>query len=287
MTDEMLGAVHRVSLHVPASPGVLNRCVCVPAPPLLPPESFYRTTLARRSAEVLSEHPAEMLWAASIIGQLTPAAAEATGSANCAKKMNVVALHGSLRNASCNGGLLRYAMQAAATDAPSLNISHLDISKWPLFNSDLIDAQLVPSEILDGIQRVYDCDAVLIVTPEYNFACSPVTTNAVAWLSKAAILPGTNTAPLAGKPCGLLSAGGGQGGMRAQVAARASFIQFLKMPSMAEPSVAIKIFAGDPKPFDMGTGELTGEAEQRDVASFLASFQAWLSASPQFTPLAG
>jgi hypothetical protein len=37
----------------------------------------------------------------------------------------------------------------------------------------------------------------------------------------------------------------------------------------------------------MGTGELTGEAEQRDVASFLASFQAWLSASPQFTPLAG
>ena len=53
MTDEMLGAVHRVSLHVPASPGVLNRCVCVPAPPLLPPESFYRTYLARRSAEVL------------------------------------------------------------------------------------------------------------------------------------------------------------------------------------------------------------------------------------------
>ena len=228
-----------------------------------------------------------MLWAASIIGLTgTPAAAEATGSANCAKKMNVVALHGSLRNASCNGGLLRYAMQAAATDAPSLNISHLDISKWPLFNSDLIDAQLVPSEILDGIQRVYDCDAVLIVTPEYNFACSPVTTNAVAWLSKAAILPGTNTAPLAGKPCGLLSAGGGQGGMRAQVAARASFIQFLKMPSMAEPTVAIKIFAGDPKPFDMGSGELTGKAEQRDVASFLAAFQAWLSASPQFTPLA-
>lgn len=230
-----------------------------------------------------------MLWAASIIGAAGDRLGQTRQDPPCttASLMNVVALHGSLRNASCNGGLLRYAMQAASTAAPSLNITHLDISKWPLFNSDLIDAKLVPSEILDGIQRVLDCDAVLIVTPEYNFACSPVTTNAVAWLSKAAILPGTNTAPLAGKPCGLLSAGGGQGGMRAQVAARASFIQFLKMPSMAEPSVAIKIFAGDPKPFDMGTGELTGEAEQRDVASFLASFQAWLSASPQFTPLAG
>ena len=45
MTDEMLGAVHRVSLHVPASPGVLNRCVCVSR---LPPESLYSTPCVSR-----------------------------------------------------------------------------------------------------------------------------------------------------------------------------------------------------------------------------------------------
>ena len=197
--------------------------------------------------------------------------------------MNVVALHGSLRDASCNGGLIRYAMSAASA---GLTLSHLDISQWPLFNSDLIQSTSVPSAVLEGIQKVYDCDAVLICTPEYNFACSPVTTNAVAWLSKP-ILPGREAAPLAGKPCGLLSAGGGKGGMRAQTAARSSFMQFLKMPCMAEPVVAIKIFAGDPKPFNMATGELTGEAEQAQVTSFLSSFQAWLSASPAFVPIDG
>lgn len=200
--------------------------------------------------------------------------------------MNVVALHGSLRGASCNGGLLRFAMAAAPTAAPDLNISHLDISQWPLFNADLIQAKAVPSAVLEGIQKVYDCDAVVIVTPEYNWTCSPVTTNAVAWLSKT-IVPGKEAAPLASKPCGLLSAGGGKGGMRAQAAARSSFMQFLKMPCMSEPTVAIKIFAGDPKPFNMETGDLTGEVEQAQVTSFLASFQKWLSASPQFAPIDG
>ena len=172
----------------------------------------------------------------------------------------------------------------APTAAPELKISHLDVSQWPLFNSDLIQAQSVPNEVIDGIQKVHDCDAVLIVTPEYNWACSPVTTNAVAWLSKS-FLPGRETAALAGKPCGLLSAGGGRGGLRAQAAARASFMQFLRMPCMAEPVVGIKIFAGDPKPFDMATGDLTGEAEQTQVADFLKSFQTWLNGSPQFVPL--
>ena len=60
--------------------------------------------------------------------------------------------------------------------------------------------------------------------------------------------------------------------MRAQAAARASFMQFLKMPCMAEPELGIKIFSGDPKPFDMATGNLTGEAEQAQVSSYLSSF---------------
>ena len=198
---------------------------------------------------------------------------------------NIVALHGSLRGASCNAGLLRYAIAASSTAAPDLSIKHLDISSWPLFNSNLVQSQSVPSPVLEGMQKVYDCDAVLIVTPEYNWACSPVTTNAVAWLSKGNILPGKETAPLASKPCGLLSAGGGKGGMRAQVAARGSFMQFLQMPCMSSPECAIKIFAGDPKPFDMATGDLTSEAEQARVASFLSSFQAWLSSAPVFEPL--
>ena len=84
--------------------------------------------------------------------------------------MNVVALHGSLRGASCNGGLLHFAM-AAAPAAPDLNISHLDISQWPLF-SGFNPSQGGAKRRAGEHQKVYDCDAVVVVTPEYNWACS-------------------------------------------------------------------------------------------------------------------
>ena len=55
-----------------------------------------------------------------------------------AGKLRVVAFSGSARDASCNGGLVRYAASAAPRVAPGLDITVLDVSRWPLFNSDLI-----------------------------------------------------------------------------------------------------------------------------------------------------
>ena len=190
-------------------------------------------------------------------------------------KLRVVAFSGSTRSASCNSGLVRYVASTAPQCAPDLDITVLDVSRWPLFNDDTISSRNIPPEVLDGIRLVASSDAVIISTPEYNYGMAPATTNAVAWLSKP-IEEGATKAPLVGKPCGLLSAGGGLGGTRAQLQARSSFTVFLDMPTMAKPEVAVRIF-GDPKPFDMSSGELIGEHEQQKVNTWLAAFEAWVT----------
>ena len=190
-------------------------------------------------------------------------------------KLRVVAFSGSTRSASCNSGLVRYVASTAPQCAPDLDITVLDVSRWPLFNDDTISSSNIPPEVLDGIRLVASSDAVIISTPEYNYGMAPATTNAVAWLSKP-IEEGATKAPLVGKPCGLLSAGGGLGGTRAQLQARSSFTVFLDMPTMAKPEVAVRIFA-DPKPFDMNSGELIGEHEQQKVDTWLAAFEAWVA----------
>ena len=163
--------------------------------------------------------------------------------------LRVVAISGGTRGASCNSGLVRYVVSAAPSIAPRIEITVLDVSSWPLFNSDLISTVGVPADIKAGMSLVAHAHGVIIATPEYNWALAPGTTNAVAWLSQ---MSGRSSpvAPLASKPCGLLSAGGALGGSRAQLQARNSFTVFLNMPTMAKPEVAVRIF-GDPTPFEL------------------------------------
>ena len=186
--------------------------------------------------------------------------------------MKVLAFAGSARTASCNQGVVRYLVAAASRVAPELEITILDPSKWPLFCSDLIVDGQGPAEVMAGIEAAYEAQAFIICTPEYNYSMAPVTTNTVAWLSKP--LGGKAAAPMEGKPLGLLSAGGGLGGMRAQLHARNAFPVFLNMPVMLKPEVAIRVFS-EPKPFDMATGELNSEAEGQKLDVWLAAFQAW------------
>ena len=188
--------------------------------------------------------------------------------------LRVVAISGGTRGASCNSGLVRYVVSAAPSIAPRIEITVLDVSSWPLFNSDLISTVGVPADIKAGMSLVAHAHGVIIATPEYNWALAPGTTNAVAWLSQ---MSGRSSpvAPLASKPCGLLSAGGALGGSRAQLQARNSFTVFLNMPTMAKPEVAVRIF-GDPTPFDLVTGNLTLPVEQQRVDAWLAAYEKWV-----------
>ena len=187
--------------------------------------------------------------------------------------LKVVAFWGSARAASFNAGLVRCA-HAAAPKA-NIEVTLIDVSGWPMFNVETEQAKEVPAEVLAACQLVYDCDAVLMGTPEYNFGNTPITTNAVAWLSRK-LIEGYEVPPLRNKPCGLMSAGGGQGGARAQQQCRDSFTQFLKMPTMAEPKVCVSLRA-KPFPFDKESGDLTCAASMAKVDEFLAAFRAFVA----------
>ena len=192
---------------------------------------------------------------------------------------NIVAISGSARTASCNTGLLRYAIETAKKNAPNLNIELLEGNgQWPLFDADLLseDGSNVPESIKLAIKKVKDADAVLLCTPEYNFSMSPVATNTIAWLSKPGIMDKTQDyVPLQGKPLGILSAGGGLGGLRAQYHARSGFAVFLNMPTMAQPEVGIRIFS--PGIFDLSTGDLLSEKEKSKIDNYMTEYQNWVS----------
>jgi chromate reductase len=95
--------------------------------------------------------------------------------------VTVAAFAGSLRVKSYNRGLLRAAVALAP---PDVKIHVIDIDDVPLYNGD-IDDEANP---LPPVKRLRDAiaaaDALLIVTPEYNYSMPAVTKNVLDWASR-------------------------------------------------------------------------------------------------------
>lgn len=94
------------------------------------------------------------------------------------RSLNVLALCGSLREASINAALLRAAARLAA---PGADIEVPDwLGRLPLFNPDL-EAEL-PWQIETLHLAVAGADAILIATPEYAHGVSGTIKNVLDWL---------------------------------------------------------------------------------------------------------
>jgi chromate reductase len=95
--------------------------------------------------------------------------------------VRVAAFAGSLRAGSYNKMLLAAAVKAAP---PDVRIEPFDVADVPLYNADLDD----PVTPLPPVQRIRDCirgaDALLIVSPEYNYSIPAVTKNVLDWASR-------------------------------------------------------------------------------------------------------
>jgi chromate reductase len=95
--------------------------------------------------------------------------------------VKVAAFAGSLRVKSYNRGLLRAAVALAP---PDVKIHVIDIDDVPLYNADLDDE----NNPLPPVRRLRDAiaaaDALLIVTPEYNYSMPAVTKNVLDWASR-------------------------------------------------------------------------------------------------------
>lgn len=144
-------------------------------------------------------------------------------------KMTILGIAGSLRKASYNRAALR-AAQGLVPSGATLEIFELD--GIPLFNQD--DEQKPPAKVAELKTKVRAADAILFVTPEYNYSVSGVLKNAIDWGSR----PYGDSA-WNGKPVAIMSASvGALGGARAQYHLRQMLV-FLNMEALNQPEVMI------------------------------------------------
>ena len=173
--------------------------------------------------------------------------------------LNVLAICGSLRRASTNMGLLRYAKAHAPA---GIQIDIADISQVPFYNADITEK---PAAVQQLLAQLAKADALLLGCPEYNYSMAPALKNALDWSSRE---PDNNL--LAGKAVASVGAGGGVGTSRAQYHLRQSCV-YLDLHPLNKPEVFANAFAGG---FD-AEGNLTDERLQGLVVQQLEALQAW------------
>jgi len=175
--------------------------------------------------------------------------------------MTILGIAGSLRKASFNRGALRAAEQLVPE---RVKLEIFDLAGIPPFNQD--EDTHPPERVAQFKQRIRSADAILIVTPEYNYSIPGVLKNAIDWASR----PYGDSA-WEGKPVAVMGASvGGQGTSRAQYHLRQVFV-FLNMYPLNRPEVMITNAA---QRFD-AEGNLTDESTKTAIQKLLVALVAW------------
>jgi chromate reductase, NAD(P)H dehydrogenase (quinone) len=199
--------------------------------------------------------------------------------------MHILGISGSLRRASFNTGLLRYAAQSLPA-GHTLEIA--DLSGVPLLNEDLEQNGLPPA--VESLRKAIDrADGLLFAATEYNYGLSGVLKNAVDWASRPypAAMPASGESPeaggiyavprspLTGKPCAMMGASAGIGGtIRAQLQLRQA-LQINSGLPLAQPEVFVTFdYSGK---FDVSTGDLLDAQTKGFVDALMKSFVPWIS----------
>ena len=182
--------------------------------------------------------------------------------------MRVLGIAGSLRKASFNRALLRAAQELAPKD---MEITAFDIAPIPSYNED-VEKQGDPAPVAALKEAIRAADALLIVSPEYNYGIPGVLKNAIDWASRP---PGKS--PLNGKPAAIMGASQGTGGtIRMQLALRQAFL-FTETHVLPKPEVYV---ARAQDKFD-GEGRLTDEKTREFVGKLLAALVPWAQKFPR------
>ena len=178
-----------------------------------------------------------------------------------AKGISVLAVCGSLRAGSYNRAALRTAIELKP---PGMTIDTADIGSFPLYNED-VRAQGFPAPVETFRGQIAAADALLFVTPEYNYSISGVLKNAIDWASR------PPDQPFAGKPVAIMGAGAGMAGTaRAQYDLRRCCV-FLDMHPLNKPEVLI----GQAQTKFDADGRLTDEAARGFIRDLLVALEQW------------
>jgi chromate reductase len=172
-----------------------------------------------------------------------------------AEPIRILGIPGSLRKASYNRALLRAAGQLLPAGAV---LETFELDGIPPFNQD--DEKNPPPRVAEFKARIRASDAILFVTPEYNYSVPGVLKNAIDWASR----PYGDSA-WQGKPAALMGASPGTlGTARAQYHLRQILVT-LDMPTVNQPEVMIAKAADR---FD-AQGELRDETSRQLVGRLL------------------
>jgi chromate reductase, NAD(P)H dehydrogenase (quinone) len=177
------------------------------------------------------------------------------------KQIRILGIAGSLRRESYNRAALRAATQLVPEGA-SIEVFELD--GIPGFNQD--EEQNPPGKVVELKRRIREADAILIVTPEYNYSIPGVLKNAIDWASR----PYGDSA-WNGKPAAIMGASvGAIGTARAQYHLRQMFV-FLNMFPINQPEVMI---GNASERFD-AAGNLTDDTTKDFIRQLLQSLVSW------------
>jgi chromate reductase len=178
------------------------------------------------------------------------------------RDIKVLGISGSLRRGSYNSAALR-AAQALAPEGMRIEIA--EIGSFPLYNDDERVAHGYPPAVATFRRQIAESDALLFVTPEYNYSVPGVLKNAIDWGSR------PPDQPFNGKPVAIMGAATGMiGSARAQYHLRQMLV-FLNAFPLNKPEVMISMAASK---FD-AEGNLTDEATRGFIRQLLEALADW------------
>ncbi len=178
-----------------------------------------------------------------------------------ADKVKILGIAGSLRKDSYN----KLALKAAQSLVPEeTELEIFDIAGIPPFNQD--EERNAPPKVAEFKKRIHAADAILFVTPEYNYSVPGVLKNAIDMASRPYGESAWN-----GKPVAIMGASiGSLGTARAQYHLRQMFV-FLNMYAVNQPEVMI---ANASQKFD-NQGNLVDDIAANLITQLLTNLRDW------------
>ena len=132
--------------------------------------------------------------------------------------IKVLAFAGSARKDSYNKRLLPIVAAGAEAAGGRVTIADLADYPMPLFDQDLEAEQGMPEQAKRFKDLMLEHDAMVIASPEYNSAFSPLLKNTLDWISRSETDDEPSLSAYRGKVAGILAASpGALGGMRGLV----------------------------------------------------------------------
>ncbi len=178
------------------------------------------------------------------------------------QQLDVLVICGSLRKGSYNAALAR-TLPALAPAGLALRPAS-SFENFPIYNHDIQDATGFPAEVNAWADAIRGADALIIVSPEYNWSIPGGLKNAIDWVSR------MKEQPFKDKPVALQSCAGGiLGGSRMQYHLRQSLTS-VDAILFGRPEVIVTFAA---QKFDPSTLELKDQTALDLIKQQLSSFE--------------